>query len=48
MQSHVQNSKKLVEEMLENGATILVDMSGQRDRLKVRKTTISVVQLLHS
>lgn len=35
LQSHVQNSRKLVEEMLENGATILVDMSGQRERLKV-------------
>ena len=35
LQNYVQNSKKLVEEMLENGATILVDMSGQRDRLKV-------------
>lgn len=39
MQSHVQNSKRLVEEMLQNGATILVDMSGQRERLKVSSGT---------
>lgn len=33
-QGHVQNSRRLVEEMLDNGATMLVNMSGQRERLK--------------
>lgn len=35
VQGHLQRSRRMVEEMLDNGATMLVDMSGQRERLKV-------------
>jgi hypothetical protein len=33
--SHVQNSKRVLEEAFQTGTAILTNMSGQRERLKV-------------
>lgn len=33
---HIERSKKAVEEMFEMGANVLTNMTGQRERLKVR------------
>ena len=33
---HVQNSKRVLEEVFQTGTAILTNMSGQRERLKAR------------
>ena len=36
MRGSVANSKRALEEAFQNGASVLVNMSGQRERLKAR------------
>lgn len=42
---YVQNSKRVLEEAFQTGTAILTNMSGQRERLKVRKMQHAVPML---